>query len=257
MIPVQIFDENIFGIHSTEQDELESYFYLFSYLRMGHHDYHGVKERIIRNVRNTNCTRRGQETGWSIIYARTTSSETSHPSFGPVEQLLAQVSSMIPDNIQIFDENIFGIHSTEQDGLESYFYLFSYLRMGHHDYHGVKERIIRNVRNTNCTRRGQETGWSIIYARTTSSETSHPSFGPVEQLLAQVSSMIPDNIQIFDENIFGIHSTEQDGLESYFYLFSYLRMGHHGYHGTRLKKELSEMLGIPTVPEVARKQVGL
>ena len=68
--------------------------------------------------------------------------------------------------------------------------------------------------------------------------------------------MIPDNIQIFGENMFGIHSIEYDGLESYFYIFSILEDGSSWLPWDKVK-ELSEMLGIPTVPEVARKQVGL
>ena len=56
--------------------------------------------------------------------------------------------------------------------------------------------------------------------------------------------------------MFGIHSIEYDGLESYFYIFSILEDGSSWLPWDKVK-ELSEMLGIPTVPEVARKQVGL
>ena len=56
--------------------------------------------------------------------------------------------------------------------------------------------------------------------------------------------------------MFGIHSIEYDRLESYFYIFSILEDGSSWLTWDKVK-ELSEMLGMPTVPEVARKQVGL
>lgn len=95
-----------------------------------------------------------------------------------------------------------------------------------------------------------------VYARTTNSEATHPSFGPIKQLTAQVSFMIPDNIQIFGENMFGIHSIEYDKLESYFYIFGVLEDSKQWLSWDRVK-ELADLLGIPTVPEITRRQVSL
>ena len=57
-----------------------------------------------------------------------------------------------------------------------------------------------------------------VYARTISSEAAHASFGPIKQLAAEISYSVPQNIQLFGENMFGIHSIEYDGLTSFFYL---------------------------------------
>lgn len=86
------------------------------------------------------------------------------------------------------------------------------------------------------------------------SETTHPSFGPIKQLAAEISYAIPSTIQIFGENMFGIHSLEYDGLESFFYLFAALDQGSHWLpwdHVTELANELS----IPTVPVLTRGMV--
>ena len=68
--------------------------------------------------------------------------------------------------------------------------------------------------------------------------------------------MIPDNLQIFGENMFGVHSIEYDKLDSYFYIFGVLEDGCTWLSWDRVK-ELADMLGIPTVPEVVRKQVSI
>ena len=68
--------------------------------------------------------------------------------------------------------------------------------------------------------------------------------------------MISDNIQIFGENMFGIHSIEYDKLESYFYIFGVLEDNKQWLSWDKVK-ELADLLGIPTVPEIARRQVPL
>lgn len=93
-----------------------------------------------------------------------------------------------------------------------------------------------------------------VYARSTNSEATHPSFGPIKQLLSQVSFMIPDNVQIFGENMFGVHSLEYDRLDSYFYIFGVLEDSVKWLSWDSVT-ELADMIGIPTVPLITRKQV--
>ena len=93
-----------------------------------------------------------------------------------------------------------------------------------------------------------------MYARTTNSEATHPSFGPIKQLAAQISFMIPENIQLFGENMFGIHSIEYDKLDSYFYVFAALEDQTTWLSWDSIV-ELSDSLGIPTVPLIARRKV--
>lgn len=54
--------------------------------------------------------------------------------------------------------------------------------------------------------------------------------------------------------MFGIHSIEYDKLESYFYIFGVLEDGTSWLSWDRVK-ELSDMIGVPTVPGIARQQV--
>lgn len=64
-----------------------------------------------------------------------------------------------------------------------------------------------------------------VFARTISSEATHASFGPIKQLAAEISYSMPKNVQLFGENMFGIHSIEYNGLDSFFYLFAVLENG--------------------------------
>lgn len=66
--------------------------------------------------------------------------------------------------------------------------------------------------------------------------------------------MLPDNIQLFGENMFGIHSIEYDGLASFFYIFAVLEEGRDWWAWDRVE-ELANEIGLPTVPIVYRGQV--
>jgi ATP-dependent RNA circularization protein (DNA/RNA ligase family) len=58
-----------------------------------------------------------------------------------------------------------------------------------------------------------------VYARTNSKEATHASFSAIKQIYSQFSFLVEDNLSLFGENMFGIHSIEYSDLESYFYLF--------------------------------------
>ena len=93
-----------------------------------------------------------------------------------------------------------------------------------------------------------------VYARTVNSEATHPSFGPIKQLAAEISYLLPQNLQLFGENMFGVHSIEYDGLQSFFYAFAALRDGSEWLSWDHVT-ELTNEIGVATVPVVARKQV--
>ena len=95
---------------------------------------------------------------------------------------------------------------------------------------------------------------SQVYARTVNTEATHPSFGPIKQLAAEVSYLLPHNLQLLGENMFGVHSIEYDGLEAFFYVFGALRDGSEWLSWDHVT-ELTNEIGVPTVPVVARKQV--
>ena len=90
-----------------------------------------------------------------------------------------------------------------------------------------------------------------VYARTVGDEASHPSFGAVKQLAAQISCLIPDNIQVFCENMFAIHSIQYDCLDSYMYIFAVLEDGERWLSWDEVV-EWSDTLCIPTVPVIQR-----
>ena len=87
-----------------------------------------------------------------------------------------------------------------------------------------------------------------------SSAASHPSFGPIKELASQLCYNMPDNIQLFGENMFGVHSIEYDGLTSFFYVFAGLRDGAQ-WMGWEELCGLARDLDLPTVPVLARQTV--
>ena len=93
-----------------------------------------------------------------------------------------------------------------------------------------------------------------VFARTVSSEATHASFGPIKQLAAEISYSLPKNIQLFGENMFGIHSIEYDGLSSFFYLFAALENGSVWLAWDRVT-EFANEIGVPTVPVFSQTQV--
>ena len=93
-----------------------------------------------------------------------------------------------------------------------------------------------------------------MYARTVNSEATHPSFGPIKQLAAEISYSVPQNFQLFGENVFGVHSIEYDELKSFYYLFAVLENGSDWLAWDHVT-ELADGLGIPTVPVLCKAQV--
>lgn len=86
-----------------------------------------------------------------------------------------------------------------------------------------------------------------IYARTTSKEATHPSFGAIKQLYPQFSWKVPNNIALFGENMYGIHSIEYPELTSYFYLFAVLKDGKYWLSWDEVV-QMANDLEIPHVP---------
>lgn len=100
-----------------------------------------------------------------------------------------------------------------------------------------------------------------VYARTTSKEATHKSFSAIKQLYSQFSYMVPDEIAIFGENMFGIHSIEYDALESFFYMFGVMDYSNNNngeassdstedgrWWSWEQVEEYADQIGVPTVP---------
>ena len=95
-----------------------------------------------------------------------------------------------------------------------------------------------------------------MYSRTVSSTASHPSFGPIKELASQLNYLIPESVQLFGENMFGIHSIEYDELQSYFYVFAGLKDGSQWMSWDDVC-HLARDLDLPTVPILGRQKVCL
>ena len=93
-----------------------------------------------------------------------------------------------------------------------------------------------------------------MYSRTVNAPASHPSFGPVKELASQLSYILPDNVQLFGENMFGVHSIEYNRLKSFFYVFAGLRDGVE-WMGWDEVCSLTSDLDLPTVPILTRQKV--
>lgn len=63
-----------------------------------------------------------------------------------------------------------------------------------------------------------------VYARTHAAPAAHPSFDPIKNMYYGLQHVIPNNLSIFGENMYGIHSIVYEGLESFFYVFNMLDM---------------------------------
>lgn len=58
------------------------------------------------------------------------------------------------------------------------------------------------------------------FARTHSGPPTHSSFDNLKSLHANIKYKIPDNVQLFGENVFAVHSIEYNELPGYFLLFN-------------------------------------
>ena len=87
-----------------------------------------------------------------------------------------------------------------------------------------------------------------------SSEARHASFGPIKELASQISYLVPARLQLFGENMFGVHSIEYDELESFFYLFGVLETGRFWLPWDHVT-ELANEIGVFIVPVVSKQHV--
>jgi hypothetical protein len=91
-----------------------------------------------------------------------------------------------------------------------------------------------------------------VYARSVKSEANHGSFSAVKQTYAQFKFLVPDNLALFGENMFGIHSIVYHELQSYFYLFAVLEDGKEWWSWDQVTDYAKNTLGVPHVPELFR-----
>ena len=88
------------------------------------------------------------------------------------------------------------------------------------------------------------------FARTHAGAPTHVSFDGLKALHASLKYSIPDNLQIFGEWCFALHSIPYDSLPDYFMMFGIREM--HGeypfWYSWGELEEWSKDMGLPTVP---------
>ena len=85
-----------------------------------------------------------------------------------------------------------------------------------------------------------------VYARSHGDFTRHPWSFKMWELWQRVGQDLPDDMFIFGENMYAIHSIEYHELKSYFYMFA-VRENTRWYSWQEVE-ETAYLLDIPTVP---------
>ena len=94
------------------------------------------------------------------------------------------------------------------------------------------------------------------FARTHSGPPSHVSFDGLKALHASLKYKIPDNIQLFGEWCFALHSIAYSELPGYFLLFNVRDLSSNiGWASWEEVEMWAEEIGVPTVPVLFKGQV--
>lgn len=104
------------------------------------------------------------------------------------------------------------------------------------------------------------------YARTHAGPPTHASFDLLKSFHSSVKHLIPDNIQLFGENMYALHSIAYDALPGYFLLFNVAQVSYNRSKTIVNKSarawmswdtiELwAEKIGVPTVPILFKGEV--
>ncbi len=93
-----------------------------------------------------------------------------------------------------------------------------------------------------------------LFARSHTSPSTHPWDKPLVERWNLIKNDLKD-IEIFGENMFGVHSISYSEIESYFYVFAVREMGK--WLSWEEVKFYASMLDFPTVPEIpVEKELG-
>lgn len=93
---------------------------------------------------------------------------------------------------------------------------------------------------------------SGCFARTHAAPPNHPSFDALKALHASIKYIIPENLQIFGEWCFALHSIPYDALPGYFMTFGIRHLGGQKpwWYDWAQVEQWSAKIGLPTVPVV-------
>lgn len=104
--------------------------------------------------------------------------------------------------------------------------------------------------NTSLEREG-------CFARTHAGAPTHKSFDMLKVLHATIKHKIPDNVQLFGEWCYALHSISYSELPGYFLLFNVAEnlAGGRVWHSWDMVEMWAEEIGIPTVPVLFKGEV--
>lgn len=97
--------------------------------------------------------------------------------------------------------------------------------------------------------------YSNCYARTHSGPPTHPSFDGFKALHSTVKYNIPENIQLFGEWVYALHSIAYSKLPSYFMLFNVRNIDNLIWTSWEEVELWAEEIKVPTVPVLYRGTV--
>lgn len=87
-----------------------------------------------------------------------------------------------------------------------------------------------------------------VFARTHSGPPAHPAFDWLKARYAALRSQIPDDLSVFCEYTFAVHTIEYEALPSYLFVIAVRRERDCFWLSWEETVAMAEQLGVPTVP---------
>eukprot|EP00300_Choanocystis_sp_HF-7_P000115 c10099_g1_i1.p1 GENE.c10099_g1_i1~~c10099_g1_i1.p1 ORF type:complete len:1245 (+),score=232.27 c10099_g1_i1:42-3776(+) len=92
----------------------------------------------------------------------------------------------------------------------------------------------------------------LVFARSHAHPATHASFGPIRGWYQSFSDCVPENLELFGENMFAIHSIEYNKLAAPFLLFAVRDSSVSEWLSWEETEAIAQEFGIPIVPVVFR-----
>lgn len=92
-----------------------------------------------------------------------------------------------------------------------------------------------------------------VFARSHNGPPTHESFDFAKQLHSGICHTIPDDVSVFGEYLFALHSISYTDLPGYFLIFGVREDTTGEWWSWEMVKEMAREMGMPTVPYVATK----
>jgi ATP-dependent RNA circularization protein (DNA/RNA ligase family) len=94
-----------------------------------------------------------------------------------------------------------------------------------------------------------------VFARSHNGPPTHESFNFAKQLHASIRRSIPDDLSVFGEYLFAVHSIPYTNLPGYFLIFGVREDLTGKWWSWEMVKEMARELGVPTVKELYHSNI--